>query len=128
MHWRIHEQHLLQHHFGKRLHNRKSKLIQVSRLGSAVGGVIHQDGHDLGIARDHPGVHIRIPVNGIECAQGMKEFIGGRNYFGLQQPKQAETFVIGAPCTYRGRLHGYVVRRHLDYSSNLGSTAFYRYR
>jgi hypothetical protein len=68
-------------------------------------------------------VHIRVPVNGIECAQGMKEFIGGRNYIGLQQPKEAEAFVIGVPCTYRRRLHGYVVRRHLDYSSNPAFTA-----
>jgi hypothetical protein len=53
----------------------------------------------------------------------MKEFIGGRNYIGLQQPKEAEAFVIGVPCAYWGRLHGYVVRGHLDYSSNPAYTA-----
>ena len=53
----------------------------------------------------------------------MKEFIRGRNYIGLQQPKEAEAFVIGVPYTYRWRLYGYVVRGHLDYSSNPGYTA-----
>jgi hypothetical protein len=41
----------------------------------------------------------------------MKEFIGGRNYIGLQQPQEAEAFVIGVPCGYRERLHGYPVRK-----------------
>jgi len=53
-----------------------------------------EDGDDVGVARDHPGVQVRVPVYGVLLAQLMIERIGVGQHLWIQQLHQAQDLAL----------------------------------
>ena len=78
---RVHEEHLLDHHLGDRADLRRAQRLEVLRRGRAVGREAVQDGDDVLVARDDPGVQVRVPVDRVLRRAG-----GGRAGRGRPAP------------------------------------------
>ncbi len=65
MNGRIHEEHLPNHGAADLAHGGQSDLFQMFWLGSALCRKAAQDGGHVFVARNHPGMQKRIPVDRI---------------------------------------------------------------
>ncbi len=91
---RIHEQHLLQHHLGKGLHEGEPKAIQVIQGRRSIGGVIHQNMNHFRVAGDDPGMHVRVPMHGVMAAHGMVKGMRMGRYFRVEKHQETELVVL----------------------------------
>jgi hypothetical protein len=107
MHGIVHKQKLLAHHLGKGFHEGKAKPIEVLWARGTVGGQIGEDGDHFGIASNHPGVHVGIPVDRVVFAKSVVKRIGIGSDVGIEKPKKTEMLVIGSRELGRGGLHGH---------------------